>query len=83
MSLSNVLTWAQTIDKQHGIIVVIVRSDTANEMRGKRDKWIMDCERGENYKRNNTSEINISLEDIYSMKVKCSFRLRYVSSFGR
>lgn len=33
-----------------------------------------------NYKRNNASESNKFSKGIYSMKVKCSFRLRYVSS---
>ncbi|XP_050875265.1 uncharacterized protein LOC127078894 [Lathyrus oleraceus] len=40
----------------------------------------MDCERGGNYKRKNASENNNSSKDIYSMKVKCPFRLRYVAN---
>src|SRR4051812_12973102 len=37
-------------------------------------------EREENYKRRNASETTNSSDDIYSMKVKCSFRLRSIPS---
>ncbi|XP_058783489.1 uncharacterized protein LOC131658179 [Vicia villosa] len=70
----NILAWAQFIDKQHNIIVVTIRSDTANEMRGRKDKLIMYCERGGKHKNKNVIEGN------YTMKVKCSFKLRYVPS---
>lgn len=49
-SLPEVLAWTQNIGKQHGIIVVTVCYDTANEKWGRKDKLIMDYERGENYK---------------------------------
>ncbi|XP_058774347.1 uncharacterized protein LOC131648622 [Vicia villosa] len=40
----------------------------------------MGCERGGNYKRRYASEITNSSDGIYSMKVKCQFRLRYIPS---
>ncbi|XP_058742600.1 uncharacterized protein LOC131615116 [Vicia villosa] len=62
--------------KQHGIIVVTIRSDTSNGIRGRKDKSIIGCERGGNYKRKNV------YEGSYSMKVKCPLMLRSVSSGG-
>ncbi|XP_050919598.1 uncharacterized protein LOC127137155 [Lathyrus oleraceus] len=62
------------IGKQHGIIVVDIRSNTANGMRWRKDKLIMDCERGENYKKKNV------IAGSYTIKVKCPFMLRSVSS---
>lgn len=72
-SRSEVLTREQNIGKQHGIIVVIVRSDTANDQWGRKDKLIKDCERGGNYKRKNTFESSKSSNGTYS---KCPFRVR-------
>ncbi|XP_050909420.1 protein FAR1-RELATED SEQUENCE 5-like [Lathyrus oleraceus] len=40
----------------------------------------MDCERRGNYKRENASKSSKSSEGIYSMKVKCPFRMRSASS---
>ncbi|XP_050920574.1 uncharacterized protein LOC127138225 [Lathyrus oleraceus] len=75
-SRSKVLVWTQDKGKQYDIIIVIVRSDTANGKRCRKDKLIMGCKRGVNYKRNNTSKSSKSSKGIYSMKVKCPFRLR-------
>lgn len=58
-----------------GIIVVIVCSDTANDMRGRKDKLIMGCERGGNYKKD-------VILGSYNMKVKYPFMMRYVPSGG-
>lgn len=38
------------IDRQHSIIVVIIRSDTTNEMLDIHNNIILGCERGGNYK---------------------------------
>ena len=54
--------------------------DPANGKRGRKDKLIMDRERGGNYKRENASKSNKYSEGIYSMKVKCPFRPRSVPS---
>lgn len=43
---------------------MIVHSDTANDKRDRKDKLIMGCERGENYKRKNTFESSKSSEGI-------------------
>lgn len=40
----------------------------------------MGCKRGGNNKKKNAFESNNFLEGIYSMKVKCHFKLRYVST---
>ena len=53
------LALAQSIDKQHDIMVVTVRFDHANGIRGRKDKLIVDCERGGNYKNKNSSQVNI------------------------
>ena len=53
------LAWVQSIGKQYRIIIVIVRSHTANGIRGRKDKLIVDCERGGNYKKKNFSQVNI------------------------
>lgn len=47
-SQAYVLAWAQSVDKQHGIIVVTIHFDTANGMRKRKDKLIMDFKRGGN-----------------------------------
>lgn len=39
------LAWTQFVGKQHGIINVTIHSDTANGIRGGRNKLIMDCEK--------------------------------------
>lgn len=68
------LAWRQSIGKQHGVIVVNIHFYTADGIRGMRDKLIMDCERGGNSKKNNSSDGS------YSMKVKCLFMLRSMPS---
>lgn len=75
-----VITWAQTIGKQYGIIVVTVNFDISNGKRDSKDKLIMSFEIWGDYIRKNVSESNNSSEDIYSMKVKCPFRPRSVAS---
>ncbi|XP_058775518.1 uncharacterized protein LOC131649777 [Vicia villosa] len=40
----------------------------------------MGCKRGGNYKRRSASETTNSYDDIYSLKVKCLFRLRSIPS---
>lgn len=68
------LAWVQSIGKEHGIIFVTIRFDNANEIRWKKDKFSMGCERWGNCKR------RILFYGSYSLKVKCSFMLRYVPS---
>ncbi|CAI8603927.1 unnamed protein product [Vicia faba] len=64
--------------KKYGIGVVTIQSDTANGMRERKDKLIMGCDRGENYKKKN--EYAKSYDGNYTMKVRCPFRLRSVPS---
>lgn len=71
---ADVLAYAQFISKQHGIIVITIHSDSANENKRRKDKLIMGCETWGNYKRKKSYECS------YSMKVKFSFKLRFVSS---
>lgn len=57
-----------------------VRSDTVNGQGGRKDKLILGCEGGGNYKRKNTSKSSKSSKGTYSMKVKWLFKLRFVPS---
>lgn len=57
--------WTQSIGKQNGIIVVIFCSNNTNGIRGRKDKLIMYCKRGGDYKKKNSSQ------GIFAMKVKC------------
>lgn len=57
-----------------------VSSDTANGKRGRKDKLIMGCERGRDYKSKNAYEISKSSEGIYIMKLKYPLRLRSAPS---
>lgn len=45
-----VLSRAQRIDREHGIIVVTIRSYMENGMHGRCEKIILGCEMRENYK---------------------------------
>ncbi|KAI5445319.1 hypothetical protein KIW84_013522 [Lathyrus oleraceus] len=73
-SRADVLAWTQSICKQHGIVVVNIRCDTENGMRGRKDKLMMGCERSGNYKK------KVVVAGNYTMKAKCQFMLIFVPS---
>lgn len=43
----DVLAWTQSLGKQHDIIIVTICFDTANGIRGRKNKLIMSCEKKE------------------------------------
>ncbi|CAI8612974.1 unnamed protein product [Vicia faba] len=77
-SRDKILEWAQSTGKNHGIVVVINRFDYANGLRERKDKLIMGCDKGGNYK--NKNESLKPSDGNYTMKVRCPFRLRSVPS---
>ena len=68
------MAWTHSVGKQHGIIVVIVCSDTTNGMRGRKYRLIMGCEIGGNYKKKDV------IVTSYTMKVKYPIMLISVPS---
>ncbi|XP_058764157.1 uncharacterized protein LOC131637575 [Vicia villosa] len=77
-SRDKVLEWACAIGRTHGVAVVTIRSDSANGMRGRKDKLIMGCDRGGNYKKKN--EVAAPSDGNYTMRLRCPFRLRSASN---
>ncbi|XP_058772558.1 uncharacterized protein LOC131646563 [Vicia villosa] len=73
-----VLEWACAIGRTHGVVVVTIQSDSANGMRGRKDKLIMGYDRGGNYKKKN--EVVASFDGNYTMRLRCPFRLRSAPS---
>ncbi|XP_058742346.1 uncharacterized protein LOC131614814 [Vicia villosa] len=77
-SRDKVLEWTRAIGKNHGIVVVTIRSESANGMRGRKDKFIIGCDRGGNYK--NKNEVAAPSDGHSTMRLRCPFRLRSVLS---
>ncbi|XP_027189060.2 uncharacterized protein [Cicer arietinum] len=67
-----VFEWAKAIGRQNGILIVTIRSDKANGIRGRKDKLILGCERGGRYKSESKKSVTCS------HKENCPFTLRCV-----
>nr|XP_027188705.1 uncharacterized protein LOC113785823 [Cicer arietinum] len=71
-----VFEWAKAIGRQNGILIVTIRSDKANGIRGRKDKLILGCERGGRYKSESKKSVTCS------HKENCPFTLRCVPLSG-
>ncbi|XP_058784801.1 uncharacterized protein LOC131659661 [Vicia villosa] len=69
-----VLEWARAIGRTHGVVVVTILFDSSNGMPGRKDKLIMGCDRGGNYKKKN--EVAAPSDGNSTMRLRCPFRLR-------
>lgn len=74
MSWAEVLSWGQSIGRQHDIIVATVRSDTTNGQRGRTHKLILGCEGGGNDKKQKRLKVTCG------KRVKYHFKLSSLSS---
>ncbi|XP_058755689.1 uncharacterized protein LOC131628899 [Vicia villosa] len=70
--------WACAIERTRGVAVVTIRSDSVNGMRGRKDKLIMGCDQGENYKKKNAAAA--PSDGNSTTRLKCPFRLRSILS---
>ncbi|XP_058726885.1 uncharacterized protein LOC131598283 [Vicia villosa] len=73
-SRDKVREWLHAIGRTHDVAVVTIRPDYANGMRGRKDKLIMDCDRGGDYKMKNVAAA--PSDGNYTIRLNCLFRLR-------